>query len=114
MSGRCRNTGIRKIGRTSIQRFDGAANQYACCPHHIPIELARTVVGALVFVQLPGKAISHVAVVVEAEQRDAEGKLLVPAQIIEAPGKGKKVRKVAIRPSFNRGAKVLELYQEAA
>ncbi len=104
--------GVRRVRATPIQNFDGSANQYRCA-RPIPIGAARKTVGALVFVSGP-HGVHHVAVVAEAEQLDVTGRLVRAARIIEAPGRGKYVRKVPIRASFTLAAKVDELYREAA
>ena len=91
---------VPRVGTVPIAAFDPSWMQYEAA-RHIPIEVAKTMPGALVFVQ--GKperphGISHVAVVVAKDI------------IVEARGKRYGVTIGAIRPSFTLAAKVDELY----
>ena len=96
--------GIERIGNTHVSHFDGAGNQYLACPKKIGMEVARTLPGALLFIQsassYPNKPanIGHVAIVI------------APDTIIEARGRAYGVTIGKIRPSFNRACKVQELY----
>lgn len=97
--------GVKQIGNCSIEKYDGAAQQYLCA-RPIAIPTARNTPGALVFVRdpyaYPGKAnhIGHVAMVI------------APGYVVEARGHDYGVCISMVRQSFNLAAKVEELAWE--
>lgn len=96
--------GVAQVGDTLTAAFDGAGNQYLACPKKISIDIAAGCPGALVFIQdaaeYPDKPshIGHVAIVIAKNT------------IVEARGRAYGVVVGPLRPSFNLGAKIKELY----